>query len=126
MSEVINFKYYSQDFYVGLFAFDKFGISGDMSNVVLVNMPAPPASTVGTLTEQPAREWNTVTDWTLIGAIIGSVAVLLLFLIVQVLQEVPVKVQQEFLCQESEVVWSKGGDPKSSAVRVDRRLQLRV
>ena len=36
---VINFKYYSQGYYVGLFAFDKFGHMGNMSNLVLVNVP---------------------------------------------------------------------------------------
>ena len=113
VSEVINFKYYSQDFYVGLFAFDEFGNSGNMSNVVLVNMPAPPASTVGTLTEQPAKEWNSVTDWTLIGAIIGGVAVLLLFLIVLLYCK---------FCRRSQSKFNKNSfakNLKSSGVKVE-------
>merc|ERR1712223_1572456 len=113
VSEVINFKYYSQDFYVGLFAFDEFGNSGNMSNVVLVNMPAPPASTVGTLTEQPAKEWNSVSDWTLIGAIIGGVAVLLLFLIVLLYCK---------FCRRSQSKFNKNSfakNLKSSGVKVE-------
>jgi hypothetical protein len=83
VSHVINFKYYNQDFYVGLFAFDEFGNRGNMSNLVLVNMPAPPATTDGTLPgRQPAREGPDMTDWTLIGGIVGGAALLLLLLVI--------------------------------------------
>ena len=82
VSHVINFKYYSQDYYVGLFAFDEFGHRGNMSNLVLVNVPPPPASTVGSQTEEPTAYTIGPTDWTLIGAIVGGVAVLLLILVI--------------------------------------------
>ena len=82
VSHVINFKYYSQDYYVGLFAFDEFGHRGNMSNLVLVNVPPPPASTVGSQTEEPTAYTVGPTDWTLIGAIVGGVAVLLLILVI--------------------------------------------
>jgi hypothetical protein len=81
VSYVINFKYYSQDYYVGLYAFDESGNRGNMSNIVIVNVPPPPVEP----TEPGAMEpivLKTPTDWTMIGAIIGAVGVLLLVLIV--------------------------------------------
>ena len=47
ISHVINFKYYNKDYYVGTFFFDEFGNRKNMSNIVLVNVPAPPAEDQG-------------------------------------------------------------------------------
>jgi len=80
VSHVINFKYYNQDYYVGIFAFDEFGNRGNMSNIVLVNVPAPPAAPPGNENMKPIVH-KIQTPWTLIGAIIGAVAVILLVLI---------------------------------------------
>jgi len=80
VSHVINFKYYNQDYYVGIFAFDELGNRGNMSNIVLVNVPAPPAEAPGNENIQPIVH-KIQTPWTLIGAIIGTVVVILLVLI---------------------------------------------
>ena len=81
VSYVINFKYYAQDYYVGLYAFDEAGNRGNMSNIVIVNVPPPLVEP----TEPGAMEpivLKSPTDWTMIGAIIGAVGVLLLVLVV--------------------------------------------
>jgi hypothetical protein len=84
VSYVINFKYYSQDYYVGLYAFDEAGNRGNMSNIVIVNVPPPPIDTTepsgGAM--EPIVLNKTPTDWTMIGAIIGAVSVLLIVLVV--------------------------------------------
>ena len=112
-SHIIPFKYYGQDFYVGLFAADEFGNRGNMSNLVLVKMPAPPATTDAALTEQPAKEWPTYTDWTLIGGIIGGAALLILLLIVLLYCK---------FCRRSRSKFNKNSfakNLKSSGVKVD-------
>ena len=81
VSYVISFKYYSADYYVGLYAFDEAGNKGNMSNVVLVNVPAPPAAENSTASTQPIV-LETSTDWTMVGAILGAVGVLLLVLVI--------------------------------------------
>ena len=80
VSHLINFNAAAADYYVGLYAFDEAGNRGAMSNIVLVNVPPPthPPNTTGTM--EPIVSADT-TDWTLIGAIIGAVGVLLLLLV---------------------------------------------
>lgn len=80
VSHDIKFPYYNQDYYVGIFAFDEFGNRGNMSNIVLVSVPAPPAAPPGNENTEPIVH-KIQTPWTLIGAIIGAVAVILLLLI---------------------------------------------
>ena len=82
----INFEYYGRDYYVGLYAFDEAGNRGTMSNLVLVNVPPPPTLPGGGLaggngTAAPILRPKS-TDWTLVGAIIGAIGVLLLVLVV--------------------------------------------
>ena len=68
ISHVINFKYYNKDYYVGTFSFDEFGNRGNMSNIVLVNVPAPPAEDQGNEnTELIVHKIQT--NWPLIGTI---------------------------------------------------------
>merc|ERR1719427_628598 len=80
VSHVINFKYYNKDYYVGIFSFDEFGNRGNMSNIVLVNVPAPPAEAPGNENTEPIVH-KIKTNWPLIGSIIGAVVVILLILI---------------------------------------------
>lgn len=82
VSYVINFKYYSQDYYVGLYAFDEVGNRGNMSNIVIVNVPPPPLEPTEPGGAMEPIVLQTPTDWTMIGAIIGAVSVLLLVLVV--------------------------------------------
>jgi len=81
MTKEINFEYYGADYYVGIYAFDEAGNRGTMSNLVIVNVPPPPTVPLTNGTMQPILKKKT-TDWTLIGAIIGAIGVLLLVLVV--------------------------------------------
>ena len=76
----INFKYYNADYYIGLYAFDEAGNRGRMSNIVLVRVPAPPTTTDISSTEPIVLEKSN--DWTLLGALIGALGVILLAILV--------------------------------------------
>lgn len=76
----INFKYYNAYYYIGLYAFDEAGNRGRMSNLVLVRVPAPLTTTDVTSTEPIVSEKSN--DWTLLGAIIGAIGVILLAILV--------------------------------------------
>ena len=78
---VINFPFYNQDYYIGLAASDKRGNRGAMSNVVLVNIPAPQDSEDYETGISDAVGRNVSTNWILIGAVAGGLASLLLILI---------------------------------------------
>ena len=78
---VINFPFYNQDYYIGVAASDQRGNRGAMSNVVLVNIPAPPGpgDYESGLSDAVGRNVNT--NWILIGAVAGGLAFLLLTVI---------------------------------------------
>lgn len=82
VNHVINFEYYGQDYYVGLYASDEAGNKAVMSNIVLVNVPPPPAPTDDSGLILPSSNiLEDTTDWAMVGGIIGGVAVLLLLLL---------------------------------------------
>ena len=78
---VINFPYYNQDYYIGVAASDQRGNRGAMSNVVLVNIPAPQDSEDYETGMSDAVGRNVNTNWILIGAVAGGLASLLLIVI---------------------------------------------
>ena len=78
---VINFPYYNQDYYIGVAASDQRGNRGAMSNVVLVNIPAPQDSEDYDTGMSDAVGRNVNTNWILIGAVAGGLASLLLIVI---------------------------------------------
>ena len=78
---VINFPFYNQDYYIGVAASDQRGNRGSMSNVVLVNIPAPPGPGDHQSGLADAAGRNVNTNWILIGAVAGGLAFLLLTVI---------------------------------------------
>ena len=78
---VINFPFYNQDYYIGVAASDQRGNRGAMSNVVLVNIPAPPGPGDYDSGLADAVGRNVNTNWILIGAVAGGLAFLLLTVI---------------------------------------------
>ena len=82
VNHVINFEYYGQDYYVGLYASDEAGNKAVMSNIVLINVPPPPAPTDDSgLIVPSSNVLESGTDWAMVGGIIGGVGVLLLLLL---------------------------------------------
>ena len=109
---VINFPYYNQDYYIGVAASDAHGNRGRMSNIVLVNIPAPDNDTQPDHVS-PTTGRDQQHNWILIGAIIGGVA----FLILTVLLIVCI-----FKCCKRKTRFSKdkfAKNLKSSGVKVE-------
>ena len=77
----ISFPYYNHDYYIGVAASDEHGNRGRMSNIVLVNIPAPDNSGGYDNTVSPATGREVRTNWILIGSIIGGVVFLILTVI---------------------------------------------
>lgn len=83
-----EFPYYDKDFYVSIFAFDKSGNRGKISNLVHVHVKSPPsllsAEENGASPIFSITGGNSDLDWIMIGIISGVVGVLLLMSIVAI------------------------------------------
>jgi len=76
-----NFKKYSRDYYIAVRAIDEAGNAGRLSNLVRVNIPAPPSSSTVNINSTPIPPPST-TDWTMIGVLLGVFSVLLILLFI--------------------------------------------
>ena len=83
VSHTVKFQYYNQDYYVGMFAFDQLGNRGRMSNIVLVNIPAP--ATEDSLSESRESPATAETPWTLVAALLGGLGLLVIIVLATLL-----------------------------------------
>ena len=86
-SHQFEFQYFEEEFYIGIVAYDDFNNTGKMSNIVPVLMPSYYTETV-TINENKSNKvsiGSLQSDWTIIGALCGSVLLLAMFLLCGIL-----------------------------------------